>query len=73
MAQVQERRPASNWAPGSAPRPPDPPSFVARLIAACALARRESRGAHYRLDFPQKDEAFHRHSVVSRGAAVRFE
>lgn len=51
---------------------------VARLIAASALARRESRGGHYRADFPAKDEAFRKHSVVSRdriarGTGVRFE
>jgi glycosyltransferase 2 family protein len=34
MAQVQERRPASNRTSGSAPRPPDPDRSVARLIAA---------------------------------------
>lgn len=45
---------------------------VARLIAACALARRESRGAHYRSDYPQKDPAFQKHSVVSRATEVRF-
>jgi L-aspartate oxidase len=28
------------------------PLVAARLIAACALARRESRGGHYRADFP---------------------
>jgi L-aspartate oxidase len=28
------------------------PLVVARLVAACALARTESRGAHHRLDFP---------------------
>jgi L-aspartate oxidase len=43
---------------------------VARLIASGALARRESRGAHYRSDFPSKDEAFQVHSVVSRKPAV---
>ena len=43
MAQVQERRPASNWAPGSEPRPPDPSSFVARLIAAFRRRRRTLR------------------------------
>ncbi len=46
---------------------------VAHLIAAGALARRESRGAHYRLDYPQKDAAFAKHSVLSHGRAVRFE
>ena len=29
------------------------PLVAARLVAACALARRESRGGHFRADFPQ--------------------
>jgi L-aspartate oxidase len=46
---------------------------TALLIARSALARLESRGAHYRLDYPQRDDAhFRKHSVVA-GDEVRFE
>ena len=42
------------------------------LIARSALAREESRGAHYRLDHPLKNEAkYHKHSVV-RGDQITF-
>jgi L-aspartate oxidase len=35
--------------------------LVARLMIAAAAERRESRGVHYRRDFPQPDPAFLRH------------
>lgn len=49
-----------------------PEAQVARLIAECALAREESRGAHFRTDFPEKRDAFAKHSLAERGAPVRF-
>jgi L-aspartate oxidase len=43
------------------------------LIVRSALARLESRGAHYRVDCPEHNDAkFKRHSVVTQ-QAVRFE
>ncbi len=45
---------------------------VAHLIARCALAREESRGGHYRSDFPESRELFQKHSLVSPGGEVSF-
>ena len=45
---------------------------VIRLVTRCALAREESRGGHYRLDFPKSREAFRKHSRIRRGARVSF-
>jgi L-aspartate oxidase len=41
-------------------------SLLPRLIGESALARRESRGAHFRSDFPTEDPAFLAHVVLRR-------
>jgi L-aspartate oxidase len=47
---------------------------LAVLMARAGLAREESRGSHYRSDFPYRDdEDFGRHSEVKKGQEVRFE
>jgi succinate dehydrogenase/fumarate reductase flavoprotein subunit len=52
----------------------DSPSLLARLVAESALARRESRGGHFRVDFPFEDPALARHVVLrSTDAPVLVE
>jgi succinate dehydrogenase/fumarate reductase flavoprotein subunit len=47
---------------------------LALLVSRSALAREESRGSHYRSDFPYRDDDnFQRHSLVRKGQDVAFE
>jgi L-aspartate oxidase len=42
------------------------------LVARSALKREESRGAHYRTDFPDHDDArFRKHSIL-QNSSIRF-
>jgi L-aspartate oxidase len=59
----------------SAPQPSDRPSqelanllLAGRLATEAALMRQESRGAHFRRDFPHTVEAWRRHIVFRRDA-----
>ena len=51
----------------------DAPHLLTRLVAGTALAREESRGAHFRADFPSESAAFERHVVLRPGAAPVLE
>jgi L-aspartate oxidase len=49
------------------------PHPLARLVAASALAREESRGVHFREDFPVESEDLAGHLVVHPGQAPELE
>lgn len=44
---------------------------TARLVASAALIRQESRGGHYRTDFPERDDAHWRRHIVFRGSTYQ--
>jgi L-aspartate oxidase len=47
---------------------------LARLVARCALAREESRGAHLRAEYPERDPSFdYRHVVVGDEEAIAWQ
>jgi L-aspartate oxidase len=50
------------------------PHPLARVIARCALERKESRGAHRRVDYPERDPSLdHRHVVLAGEGSLSWE
>jgi L-aspartate oxidase len=47
---------------------------LAKVVTRSAIAREESRGSHYRADFPYRDDdTFQKHSLVRKASEVTFE
>jgi L-aspartate oxidase len=63
----RELRPGSPTRPGLEARNM---LFVGRLIAESALRREESRGSHFRDDFPRTATGRGRHSIIAPGATA---
>jgi L-aspartate oxidase len=51
----------------------DSPHPLVRRIAACGLAREESRGVHFRADFPVENDDLAGHLVLHRGREPELE
>ena len=43
---------------------------LSRLVLKGAISRQESRGAHFRSDFPQEDDKFKMHTIVDKNGVV---
>jgi L-aspartate oxidase len=51
----------------------DVPHLLTRLVAETALTREESRGSHFRVDFPAESETFERHVVLRQEMGTNLE
>jgi L-aspartate oxidase len=51
----------------------DEPHLLTRLVAETAITREESRGSHFRVDFPAESDAFERHVVLRAGEEPALE
>ena len=43
---------------------------LSRLVLVSAISRDESRGAHFRVDFPFEDEKFASHTIIDKDGVV---
>jgi len=43
---------------------------LSRLVLKGAISREESRGAHFRSDFPNEDDKFKMHTIVDKNGVV---
>jgi L-aspartate oxidase len=43
-------------------------ALVSGLVVDSALSRKESRGLHYMIEYPEKDPSWERDSIVSRAS-----
>jgi L-aspartate oxidase len=74
IKQLEALEPLKSEEPGRAGHELRNLHALALLIARSGLMREESRGSHYRSDFPfRNDEDFGKHSVVQKGKHVKFE
>ena len=74
LEQRLDRRPSQDPGAIAAERVMTARLTTARCVLSAALLRRESRGSHYREDFPQQDPAQERQILVRReeGVTARF-
>jgi len=46
---------------------------ISEMILLSAISREESRGAHFRIDYPDENEKFARHTVMDKQGVLHYE